>query len=88
MKMLEVWFTPYCIDNLVSYTLITIESNFDINKVKKNAKMLPPPLKFEEREKNKANCQKNYFEKTNRAIGLKSWSFLPITIPHNWLDLY
>ena len=72
MKVLEVWFTPHCIDNLVSYTLITTETNFDIKKVKKNAKMLPPPLKFEEREKNKANCQKNYFEKTNRATGLKS----------------
>ena len=46
MKELDVWFTPHCIDNLVSYTLITTETNFDINKVKKNAKMLPPPLKF------------------------------------------
>ena len=55
MKVLEVWFTPHCIDDLVSYTLITIETAFDINKVKKNAKILPPPLNFEEREKNKAN---------------------------------
>ena len=84
----EVWFTPHCIDNLVSYTLITNETNFNINKVKKNATMLPPPLNFEEREKNKVNCLKNYFEKTNRATGLKSWSFMPITIPHNRLDLW
>ena len=56
MKVLEVLFTPHCIDNLVSYTLITNETNFNINKVKKNAKMLPPPLNFEEREKNKVNC--------------------------------
>ena len=46
MKVLEVWFTPHCIDNLVSYTLITTETNFDINKLKKNAKMLPHPLNF------------------------------------------
>ena len=55
MKVLEVWFNPHCIDNLVSYTLIIIETNFDINKVKKNVKMLPPLLNFEGREKNKAN---------------------------------
>ena len=72
MKVLEAWFTPHCIDNLVSYTLIPIETNLNISKVKKNAKMLPPPLNFGEREKNEANCQKNYFEKTNRAMGLKS----------------
>ena len=88
MKVLEVWFTPHCIDNLVSYTLIVNETNFNINKVKKNAKMLPPPLNFEEREKNKVNCFKNCFEKTNRATGLKSWLFMPITIPHNRLDLW
>ena len=35
-------------------------------------KCYPPPLNFEEREKNKVNCLKNYFEKTNRATGLKS----------------
>ena len=58
MKVLEVCFTPHCIDNLVGYTLITIETNFNINTVKKNAKMLPPPLNFEECAKNKANCQK------------------------------
>ena len=34
--------------------------------------MLPPPYKFEDHEKNKTNCQKNYFEKTNKATGLKS----------------
>ena len=43
MKVLDVWFTPHFIDNLVSYTLIITETNFDINKIKKNAKMLPPP---------------------------------------------
>ena len=43
MKVLEVWFTPNCIDDLASYTLITIETNFDINKLKKNAEMLPHP---------------------------------------------
>ena len=59
MKVLEVWFTPHCIDNLVSYTLITIDTNFNINKVKKNAKNVTP-LNFEEREKNKAYCQKNW----------------------------
>ena len=68
--------------------LITNETNFNINRVKKNANMLPPPINFEEREKNKVNCLKNYFEKTNRATGLKSWSFMPITIPHNRLDLW
>ena len=47
-----------------------------------------PTPEFEERAKNKANCLKNYFEKTNIATGLKSWMFLPITIPHNWLDLW
>ena len=55
MKVLEVWFTPHCINNLVSYTLIIIETNFIINKVKKNANNLPQPLNFGGREKNKAN---------------------------------
>ena len=89
MKVLEIWFTPHCIDNLVSFTLITIETNFNIDKVKKNVKMLlPHPSILKSVKKNKANSQKNYFEKTNRATGLKSWSFLPITIPHNQLYLW
>ena len=48
----------------------------------------PYPLNLKSVKKKKANCQKNYFEKTNRATGLKSLSFLPITIPHNRLDLW
>ena len=59
MKGLEVWSTPHCIDNLVSYTLVTIETDFDINKEKKSEKMLPPPLNFEEREKKKKKKKKS-----------------------------
>ena len=33
MKVLEVWFTPHCIENLASYTLLTTETNFDIKGV-------------------------------------------------------
>ena len=36
MKVLEVWFTPHCIDNLVSYTLVTLETNFNIEELEKN----------------------------------------------------
>ena len=51
-------------------------------------KCYPHPLILKSMKKIRQIDKKNYFEKTNRATGLKSWSFLPITIPHNRLDLW
>ena len=81
MKVLEVWFTPHCIDNLVSCTLITIETNFDINTVKKNAKMLPPPVNFEDREKIRLIVKKIILRKPTELQVWKVDRFCPLPFP-------
>ena len=81
MKVLEVWFTPHCIDNLVSYTLITNETNFSINKVKKNAKMLPPPLNFEEHEKIRLIVSKIILRKPTELQVWKVDRLCPLPFP-------
>ena len=82
MKVLEVWFTPHCIDNLVKlHTDNNWDLNFDINKVKKMQKCYPHPLNFKSVKKIRLIVKKIILRKPTELQVWKVNRFCPSLFP-------